>query len=75
MAQPATHRFEAARRNDAQIAFCAAEARYHFLTALQADTRSVVRRVNVWFKRCVQPLDRGLREQKQDSKRRAKIAT
>src|SRR5689334_18073371 len=50
-------------------------ARYHFLTALRVDKRGVSCRVNVWFECSVRPLDRGLREQKQDSKRRAKIAT
>src|SRR5262249_41374877 len=49
--------------------------RYHFLTALRADTRGVSYRVNAWFTCSVRPLDRGLQEQKQDSKRRAKIAS
>src|SRR5215471_11693680 len=61
--------------NDAQNRSLCGGARYHFLTALRADTRGAFRHINVWFKRSVRPLDRGLREQKQDSKRCAKIAT
>src|SRR5437868_15121519 len=57
------------------VSFPCGGARYHFLTALRVDTRDAFHRVNVWFKRSVRPLGRGLREQKHHAKPRVKIAT